>query len=144
MRLGKLFFTKTGNRWLIVALLLIGAALFGLSAVGGIKYIVRLFPPCFIRSMTGFLCPGCGVTRATLSLLRFRPIEAFRYNPPYTVFLAVAAVWFVWFAVNAFSKRYKKPFASKWYPIAGVVLLVVSVAFGVVRNLPWFPMWFYR
>lgn len=144
MRLGKLFYTRTGNRWLVLLTLLSGAGLLALSATGGIRYIVRLFPPCIIRTVTGFLCPGCGVTRATLALLRLEPIEAFRYNPSYTVFLLVAAIWFIWFAANAFSKRYKQPFASKWYPIAGVMLLIVSIGFCILRNLPWFPMWFYR
>lgn len=36
---------------------------------------------CLIYRVTGIPCPGCGITRACLSALRFNFVEAFAYNP---------------------------------------------------------------
>ncbi|MBR6791065.1 MAG: DUF2752 domain-containing protein [Oscillospiraceae bacterium] len=36
---------------------------------------------CPIRKLTGFPCPGCGMTRACLAALRLNFAEAFRYHP---------------------------------------------------------------
>lgn len=35
---------------------------------------------CYIREITGFLCPSCGITRATKAILDFDFISAIQYN----------------------------------------------------------------
>jgi hypothetical protein len=35
---------------------------------------------CIFRNLTGIKCPGCGMTRAVLSVLHLRFAEAFSYN----------------------------------------------------------------
>ena len=37
--------------------------------------------PCFFHKITGFYCPGCGITRMLLSLLHLDFYQAFRWNP---------------------------------------------------------------
>ena len=37
--------------------------------------------PCFLLSLLGIPCPGCGMTRAVLSALHFQWAAAFRYHP---------------------------------------------------------------
>lgn len=37
--------------------------------------------PCVIRSITGLPCPGCGLSRAWLAMLRLDLLSAFRYHP---------------------------------------------------------------
>ena len=37
--------------------------------------------PCFFNKVTGFYCPGCGVTRMCVALLQFHFREAFYANP---------------------------------------------------------------
>lgn len=144
IRLSNLFTTKKGNRRLVIALLT-AAALFTAAAKAGlINYIARLFPPCAFRQVTGLLCPGCGMSRATVSLLTFDPVTAFRYNPVYTVLLAIIIIWFIWFAINAFSSNYKTPFRSKRYTVFGVSAFILLIIFGIVRNMPWFPEWFLK
>lgn len=36
---------------------------------------------CFFKLLLGISCPGCGITRAYLSLLRLDIAAAFRFNP---------------------------------------------------------------
>jgi hypothetical protein len=92
------------------------------------------FLPCPFRTLTGWWCPGCGLTRATHHLLRGDLAQALRFNVFVLVVLAtVAASWWGWFRRAA-----RRP---SWRPIGvpirfQVVAGIVLVAFGVVRNLP--------
>lgn len=48
------------------------------------------YPRCAFKQLTGFDCPGCGITRASHHLLHGRIAEAFQLNPLLFVFIAVA------------------------------------------------------
>ncbi len=48
--------------------------------------------PCAFRSLTGFGCPGCGMTRAFLLLSQLRIDDALATNPA-APFLAGAMLW---------------------------------------------------
>lgn len=61
---------------------------FGCAAVGMVV-VAALVPPglldrlpalCLFRNLTGWECPGCGMTRAVLSLLRGDLATALHYN----------------------------------------------------------------
>lgn len=55
--------------------------------------LVRAYgPPCIIRTLTGFSCPGCGMTRAVLALLQGNWEQAWHYNLflPFAVCLLAA------------------------------------------------------
>lgn len=38
-------------------------------------------PPCMVRCITGYYCPGCGGTRAVRALLQGRLVTSFLYHP---------------------------------------------------------------
>lgn len=43
--------------------------------------LMRIFGvPCLIKALTGITCPGCGMTRAYVSLLHLDFAGAFRYH----------------------------------------------------------------
>lgn len=70
-------------------------------------YTVNLFIPCIINKVTGYYCPGCGGTRAVLSLFHGYVFESLKYNPvvAYGVFL------FLWYmATNTIEKISKGRF----------------------------------
>ena len=46
--------------------------------------------PCIWRSLTGYPCPGCGLTRAFASISNFNIIESIRFNPEALLFTAIA------------------------------------------------------
>lgn len=141
--MSRLLFTQKGNR--ILAIILWGLPLL-------IILIVKLFHlsltdelwECTFRRITGWDCIGCGATRALEALLRLDFIEAFRYNPVFCIALPAGLFWLVLFTKNAFSRKYKPPFrhiAPKWCVAVICLLLVV---FLVVRNLPFYQLWFYK
>jgi hypothetical protein len=87
----------------------------------------RLFPHCLLHSWTGLYCPGCGTGRAIEQLVHGHGLVALRLNPVMMVILPLAgALW-----VTGRLDRLKP--AWIW------TLLIVLVAFGVLRNLPWPP-----
>lgn len=45
------------------------------------------FGECYINENFGLLCPSCGITRATESLLNFDFLNAISYNSFYTLIL---------------------------------------------------------
>lgn len=50
------------------------------------------WPGCLFRKLTGFECPGCGMTRAAHALLNGRIAEAFAFNPVGMILLPVALI----------------------------------------------------
>ena len=77
---------------------------------------------CPIRFATGVCCPGCGLTRAWISLLTAHPLEAVAYHPLF--WTVPLAVWCAW-KDPALSRRSTKVLVG--------VLTVALVALWVVR-----------
>lgn len=85
-----------------------------------------LYPSCVFHMLTGLQCPGCGATRAAYHLLHGDIAGAFAFNQLILVlgpFLIAAAFW---------PRLVTKPKVA-W------TLAVVVIAYGVVRNLPFWP-----
>jgi hypothetical protein len=100
-------------------------------------------PKCPFHELTGLWCPGCGSTRAAVSLSHGNLVEAFRHN---VLFLpALAALVWVW---AAYALRSFVPSTSEhaWArnPLTRLkhpqYLLAVILAFWVVRNIPGAPV----
>ena len=90
--------------------------------------------PCLFHWITGLQCPGCGVSRMFLCLLRLDLAGAWRYNPAVLCLLpaglAVGADWAVRY-VRTGSKRLA-PWAN-WLVWGMIAVLLI---FGIMRNLP--------
>lgn len=56
-------------------------AIFTAVYLGAVALLFRLGITCIFRQYLGFVCPGCGMTRAILSVLRLDFVAAFRYHP---------------------------------------------------------------
>lgn len=116
------------------ALLLRGAMLAGMGAayVAVISLIGRgLYCPFW--KLTGLMCPGCGVTRMCLALLRLDLAGAWRANAalllalPALILLAVRLMWVYVRTGRRRPSRGEERFA--W----GMV--IYFLAWGVLRNL---------
>jgi hypothetical protein len=119
--------------------------------LAGILYAVfvrltGLAVPCIFRALTGWQCPGCGITRACLSLLKGEIRTSFSYNP----FLYIAGPCIIYLIVRGDLNYIKGDAIPSIHEISetfGVsdkttadtvliyILIMAALIFGVVRNL---------
>lgn len=106
------------------------APIFGMLAFSVFGMILT-DTPCLIRVITGFPCPGCGLTRATFALLVFDFKGAFFFNP--MVFL----VWPLLFllAYLFLSKKFQMKKFSPLFISFGIIMIAVFI----VRMIIYFP-----
>lgn len=96
-------------------------------------------PPCLLRQLTGLNCPGCGGTRAFFALSHGEIAKSIRFNPWTLILVTGLGIWGVKRLIRAVfpDSRLGRPLQLRASWLWG--LLVVIVAFGVLRNLPWWP-----
>lgn len=75
-------------------LFILGSIFLGISIVAGALFTYVLLPHislpgCVLYTYFGLYCPGCGGTRAVISLLHGHPLKSLWYHPlvPYSAFL---------------------------------------------------------
>ncbi len=94
--------------------------------------------PCLFYHLTGFYCPGCGMTRAVFALMHFQLEEAFHNNALIYLLLPL----FLFYGLRFISHYIK---SGKLLSIQDVysqntlfLILGIVVLFGLLRNLPSF------
>ena len=102
-----------------------------LNKVYGIGFI------CVSRELTGLYCSGCGMTRAVLSLLKLDFYQAFRYNA-FSVILIPILFFYFYGEVYAYCFNEKNFIAHKIPMMFWVVIIVLMLIYGVLRNIPYF------
>jgi hypothetical protein len=117
--------------WLIVAAMLVAAALL-LYRVD--PTTVDWLPKCPLHYLTGWHCPGCGITRAGHALLHGDVQGALAKNPLVILggpFLLGFCFWK--------RRRQGRGWSTKVSARAILALLGVLIVFAVLRNLPGYP-----
>lgn len=89
--------------------------------------------PCVFRLVTGYRCPGCGMTHAAMALIHGQPKIAFRENP---LSLSVMPLLLFYGAYRAevYIRTARTDF-RKWEIVFLGVLWVVVLLFWLLRNL---------
>ena len=115
------------------------AAMAGGSAV--VAYFdptqVHFFPVCPLYSLTGFACPGCGLTRGFHALFHGDVVTAMHFNaliPIWTMIFSFVFISLVLLAVRGRGLSINK-ISPNWL----WVFLVLLLTFGLLRNLPFYP-----
>jgi Protein of unknown function (DUF2752) len=131
--------TSSAGRWIAPAA----------TAVGGAALVVYarfqqangrdVFPPCPFHAATGLWCPGCGLTRGTLALVRGNVQQALGFNllTPF-VLVALVYAWAQWAVPRVGGPvlpMLSRIPANVWKGVGVFVLL-----FSVARNLPIAPL----
>jgi Protein of unknown function (DUF2752) len=99
--------------------------------------ISSVFPPCPLRYLTGWYCPGCGSLRAIHQLLHGNLRGAWAMNPLTVIllpFLTYGLASFVLFEICG--KGLPQPFLRAAWIRA---LCAAIILFGIARNLPLYP-----
>ena len=112
----------------------VGAALFVLSVL----WVPRT-PPCPLYALTGIYCPGCGAGRCVTALLHFRFYAAFRYNPLMVICLPPVAYYLFKVYFGVVFGRDVLPVPKIQGRALGIAVLVVIIAYWVLRNIPIYP-----
>lgn len=89
--------------------------------------------PCGFYVVTGWQCPGCGVSRMCLCLLRGDLAGAFAVNPVLLLSLPLFIALAVDVAVRYIRTGVCRP--QGWSAVLVWVLIVVMLIYGVLRNL---------
>lgn len=93
--------------------------------------------PCPFHKLTGLYCPGCGITRCILSLLKFEFYASFRYNPLVFILLPFFGFYFIYQVYLYITNRNDKIF-SRFPRFVFNILIVIVLGFGILRNIPLF------
>jgi hypothetical protein len=134
--------TDSSTRWWTPGRTAVGLA--G-AAVAGCAYVALVdpnesswYPQCPFKAMTGWDCPGCGITRAVRAVVTGNPQRALDHN---ALLVLAVVVGLVWYGVNWLrTRRGRPPLAlrrSAWWTGALVALVAL---FWVTRNIPWGPL----
>ena len=88
---------------------------------------------CALNEVFGIYCPGCGTTRALMSLLRLDIYQAFRYNAFSIIILPAVGILYIIFIYElVFNKTVdilKKVPIKVW-----IILGSLFFIYGVIRN----------
>ena len=96
-----------------------------------------IFPPCPLRYLTGWYCPGCGSLRAIHQLLHANVRAAWAMNPLTVIllpFLMYGLASFALFEIRG--EGLPQPFLRGAWIRA---LCAAIILFGIARNLPLHP-----
>jgi hypothetical protein len=118
---------------------LYGALGTGAGLAGGLAYVGLsdphrpgfLFPPCPFKALTGWNCPACGGLRMTHDVLHGDLGAAVVDNAFLLVGLPMLMAWIL--------VRWRRGQPLMTVP-AIVVIVVATITWTVVRNLPGFPL----
>ena len=89
--------------------------------------------PCIFHMVTGFLCPGCGVTRMCISILQGNFLEAMKYNFM-LFFLSPYIIYILIFDIVQYIKDGKCNH-TKCQEVMIYLMIVLLIVFSIIRNI---------
>ena len=95
--------------------------------------ITGLALECPFYKVTGFLCPGCGITRMFMALAEGDIARAYSYNQALFWLAPLALADFVWFHYHYLRYGTEK---SRFHMVSVILMIVILLGFGIWRNLP--------
>jgi len=135
-KIGGFEFTSGHSR-----LLAVGAVAAMVGGAGLVTYFdpsaEHFFPVCPLYALTGFACPGCGLTRGFHALFHGDILTALHFNaltPIWTVIFGFTFISLVLFAARGRGLSLNKISANWLWVFLGLLMV-----FGVLRNLPIYP-----
>lgn len=102
-----------------------------LCIISYINYFNNFSFKCIFNELTGLYCPGCGTTRMMISLTKGEIYQAFRWNPHMFI-----VIWILPIMISVvFGVIELKGNIAKWYNRLLIVIAVITILFGILRNL---------
>lgn len=101
-----------------------------------IAFLAKIPIPCKFHAITGLYCPGCGLTRMIINLLKGNIAGAFSNNPLLFIMTPFIIIYLV---INGYL-YIKNGTILKIPKTTCYILLIITIAFGILRNLPQFAI----
>lgn len=123
---------------IIKIILIIAISIIGLITYYYLNQNYNFSIPCLFHKITGYYCPGCGITRCLFSLLEGKIYQAFMYNQLVFILLPFFIIYFIYNSyIYIFNKENK--LINKIPNYVYIILLIIVISFGIIRNLDFFP-----
>ena len=113
-------------RDVLLLLILIGYYFFN-------KY-TGIYIPCIFREITGYKCPGCGITHLIFALLKLDFHEAFISNPLVFIYLPFVILYFAYFDYLYIYDKEDK-IIKKIPNYVWIILIIITLLYGILRNV---------
>lgn len=98
----------------------------------------NFFPVCPLYSLTGLACPGCGLTRGFHALFHGDIIPALDFNLLLPVWVVIFG--YVWISLLVLAVRGRALPMWMTSPKFLWAFMIVLLTFGVLRNIPVWPL----
>lgn len=96
-----------------------------------------IFPACPLLALTGIACPGCGLTRGFHALFHGDIVTALSFNALIPIYL-IGIIYLTGMLLSITLRGKALPYKI-FAPSFFSFYLVVSITFGVLRNIPAYP-----
>lgn len=116
--------------WVILGLLVLGILALKLSGMT----LSEVVPPCTLYVITGYYCPGCGGTRAAVSLLRGNVLKSIFYHP-IVLYATIFGGWFMISQTIERLSRHRLKIGMHYRNIYLWVALIIVLLNWIVKNL---------
>ncbi len=102
-----------------------------------ILYLLNIKIPCIFHRITGFYCPGCGITRSLYHLFTLNFYQSFRYNPLLFILYPILIPYCIYkIYVWLFNKD--DNITKKIPNLIWIILVIAFLLYGILRNIPIF------
>ena len=87
--------------------------------------------PCPFRTITGWLCPGCGITHMSIALIQLDFHTAYLENP----FLLLTSPFLIGEIIYQRYLQLTKQVNPQWNQVLLWLYVIALIIFGILRNL---------
>ena len=94
----------------------------------------EFYIPCIFHEITGYKCPGCGITHLVFALLKLNIHEAFISNPLVFIYMPFIIFYFVYLDyLYIYDKKDK--ILNKIPNYIWIILIIITLIYGIIRNV---------
>ena len=89
---------------------------------------------CPIHELFHVDCPGCGISRMIFSIFELDFYQAFRYNPLLFIYLPFI-IFIIVDVLKGYVHNRSPKYVSKVPIFVWIILFIITIGFGVIRNI---------